>query len=110
MTQPPLKLTALDADDLVVISAHLQDAVLLTGDIKYLRDQGKLALAANRFVWNGDERNAMGERRRTGLQFNRVTAARSQRINLADPEGVLSLLSITFAETNAPSGALTLNF
>ena len=30
-----LKLVAFDADDLTVISAHLQDAVLTVGDIKY---------------------------------------------------------------------------
>ncbi len=33
---PPLKLTALDADDLAIISAHMQDAVLTVGDIRYL--------------------------------------------------------------------------
>jgi hypothetical protein len=33
---PDLKLIALDAEDLSVISAHLQDAVLKVGDIAYL--------------------------------------------------------------------------
>ena len=39
-----LKLTALDNDDLSVISAHLQDAVLLIGDIRYLPDQQRFVL------------------------------------------------------------------
>ena len=47
-----LKLTALDADDLAVISAQMQDAVILAGDIRYLRRAGKLALVANRFAWD----------------------------------------------------------
>jgi hypothetical protein len=108
MIAPLLKLTALDAEDLEVISAHLQDAVLLAGDIRYLKKEGKLALAANRFVWDGDARSH--ERRRSGLQFNRITAVRTQRIILADAQGVLNLLCIGFAETNPPSGIITLNF
>jgi hypothetical protein len=48
---PPLKLTALDSEDLEIISAHMQDATLLVGDISYLPRQKKLALVANRFDW-----------------------------------------------------------
>lgn len=110
MTAPLLKLTALDAEDLEVISAHLQDAVMLTSDIRYLKSQGMLALAANRFVWDDGPRGRPHQRRRTGLQFNRVSAVRAQRINLADPQGVLNLLSIGFTETEPPSGIITLNF
>ena len=32
----PLKLIALDAEDLAVVSAHLQDAVVRKGDIAWL--------------------------------------------------------------------------
>ena len=38
-----LKLTAFDADDLAVISAQMQDAVIRAGDIRYLKRAGKLA-------------------------------------------------------------------
>ncbi|MGB7835779.1 MAG: DUF2948 family protein, partial [Xanthobacteraceae bacterium] len=33
----PLKLIALDKDDLAVISTHLQDAIVNVGDIVWLR-------------------------------------------------------------------------
>ena len=46
-----LKLIALDADDLAVISAHLQDAVLQVGDIAYLPKDKRFAAIANRFDW-----------------------------------------------------------
>ena len=44
----PLKLIALDADDLSVISAHLQDAVLKRGDIAWLPGEQRFALALRR--------------------------------------------------------------
>ncbi len=48
---PELKLIALDADDLKVISAHLQDAVLRVGDIAYLPRERRFAALGNRFDW-----------------------------------------------------------
>ena len=66
-----LKLTALDADDLAVISAQMQDAVIRAGDIKYLKRAGKLAILANRFAWDEADGVSGGRlyRRRTGLQL-----------------------------------------
>jgi hypothetical protein len=101
-----LKLAALDADDLGVISAHVQDAVLKVGDLKYLRQARKFALVANRFVWDaeGDK-----ERRLAGLHFERVLSVQSHRVNMGDTGGVLSLLSISFAPGEVPSGVVALN-
>ena len=48
-----LKLAALDEDDLSVISAHLQDAVVRIGDIRYLPGEQRFVLVANRFDWQG---------------------------------------------------------
>ena len=47
----PLKLIALDKDDLEVISAHLQDAVVNVGDIVWLRGEKRVVLGLNRFDW-----------------------------------------------------------
>ncbi len=112
MTQ--LKLAALDAEDLAVISAHMQDAVLLVGDMKFMPGRGQFAAAANRFDWEHAE-NGHGERKnfqrqRTGLHFNRVLSARAMGINQGRDDGVLELLSITFEAGEAPSGEIILNF
>ena len=48
---PDLKLIALDAEDLGVISAHLQDAVLRVGDMVYLPNEKRFVALANRFDW-----------------------------------------------------------
>jgi hypothetical protein len=78
-----LKLTALDADDLAVISAQMQDAVIRAGDIKYLRRANKLVIIANRFAWDeaGAGLQRSHHRRRTGLQFARVLKARAHHIH-----------------------------
>jgi hypothetical protein len=105
----PLKLIALDADDLSVISTHLQDAVLKRGDIAYLPGQKRFALALRRFDWEGAARGQK-RRRLAALHFEGVTAARSLKIS-ADADGtVLNLLAITFEESAAPAGEVTLHF
>ena len=105
-----LKLAALDAEDLSIISAHMQDAVLVAGDLSYLRKARKFALVANRFVWEHGRKAEHFERRRTGLHFDRVNRVTFQSIRRDDREAVLSLLSIGFEETDAPSGAIVLAF
>ena len=103
-----LKLSALDPDDLEIISAHMQDAVIVLGDIRYLKPERKFALIANRFLWQKEKRPY--ERRRAGLSFNRVLAAKSQRISQGANDAVLSLLAISFIPDAAPSGTIVLTF
>ena len=102
-----LKLTALDVEDLGVISAHMQDAVLLVGDMSYTPRRRQFALIANRYAWDEPEQK---RRRRTALHFDRVLSVKTLNINLAEKDAVLSLLAVTFAETEAPSGEVLLSF
>ncbi len=46
-----LKLIALDGEDLAIISAHLQDAVVRVGDMAFLPREHRFALLTNRFDW-----------------------------------------------------------
>jgi len=105
-----LHLTAFDAEDLGVISAQMQDAVIRFADVGYLKRQRRFALVANRFAW--DQLPAK-ERRRTGLSFNGVTRVRRQGPQEPDALTILSLLAITFTPTaNAEElgGVITLTF
>ncbi len=92
-----MKLAALDPDDLEVVSAHLQDAVMRVGDIRWLKRERKLALVANRYdhlsVAGSSDR---GERRLCGLQFSRVERVAASNIRMDDKTAILSLLAITF--------------
>lgn len=102
-----LKLAALDEEDLAVISAHMQDAVLRVGDLVFRPKQRQFALVANRFAW--DEQNQR-QRRRTGLHFDRVLKAEARNIRMDDKDAILSLLSIGYEQTDAPSGVILLTF
>ena len=106
-----LKLYALDPEDLDVLSAHLQDAVLRIGDMAYLPDQRRFALVVNRFDWVEQAEKAKEKhRRRTALHFERVTAVRRRRLRQDSPDGVLNLLAIRYSETEAPAGTIDLVF
>ncbi|WP_232631252.1 DUF2948 family protein [Methylobacterium sp. Leaf118] len=105
-----LKLAALDAEDLAVISAHLQDAVLRTGDLAWLPAEHRFVLVVRRYDWSV----APGEpprRRLAGVHFDRVNGVKTRSITPgAASDETLSLLAVTFEETEAPSGVATLVF
>lgn len=103
-----LKLLALDGEDLEILSAHVQDAVLKVGDIHWLADEKRLVLALNRFVWEsaGEKTRRAFERRRAALRFDRVTRVQATRIPRDRPDTVLELLALRFDETDAPSGVV----
>lgn len=113
----PLKLMAMDTDDLVVMSAHVQDSVLKSHEIQFRPEQGELIIPINRFVWElpSAQRRFFKsfERRRSVLHFSKVTAVRSAGIDRFDDSEVLSLLSLQFSGNDGPQdpcGHLELNF
>lgn len=106
-----LKLIALDEEDLAVISAHVQDAVLKVGDLSYLPAERRFVAAMNRFIWeNADGRRRTYERRRAVLSFDRVLGVKTSGIRRDRPEAVLELLAIEFSAGEAPAGSVTLIF
>ncbi|MCS0497788.1 DUF2948 family protein [Ancylobacter sp. MQZ15Z-1] len=122
-----LKLIALDGEDLAVLSVHLQDAVVSVADMTYLPKEHRFVMLANRFDWEkAIQAEAMADldtapgvaaaaagpcvRRRAGLHFDRVLGARVRGIDLRNRQGVLNLLALHFAETDAPSGTVTFLF
>ena len=110
---PELKLIAFDTDDLAVISAHLQDAVLKVGDIAWLPREHRFAAIANRFDWSDALDGGRAKdyvRRRTAVRFERVLGAKVQGIDLDRKDAVLALLAISFDPGEAPAGSVTFRF
>jgi hypothetical protein len=98
-----LKLVAEDADDLAIISAAVQDAVLKVGDIGYEPARHRVTIALNRFRWESAARGA-GERVRAGLQIAGVLRVQSSRFRRAPGDLVAQLLSVRFAPAGEPPG------
>ena len=107
-----LKLVALDADDLEIVSAHVQDAVIQIGAFDWRPKEKRFLIEMNRFVWEkaGGIFRKHNERRRSVLHFDRVLAVRSSGIDRDKRQDVLSLLTIGFAEDDAPAGTIELLF
>ena len=105
----PLRLVALDDEDLAVLSANLQDALIPIRDIAYLPEEKRFALAGKRFDW---VKAAAGgcERCAVGLHFERVLAVSRSGFTQADPALVLNLLAINFEPTEVPAGHVILTF
>ncbi|MEM7743208.1 MAG: DUF2948 family protein [Pseudomonadota bacterium] len=96
----PLRIAATDPDDISVISALIQDAVGLAGEVAWLRRRRRVVLLVNRFRWEDHEVAARQgrafERVRTALVFDDVLAMRSLGLDPADKDTVYALLSLTF--------------
>jgi hypothetical protein len=108
-TPEPLKLIALDEEDLAILSAHMQDAVVRLEDVAFLPGEQRFALVARRFDW--ETRPGETPRRRlAGLHFDRVLRARTRGIDPARRDETLNLLAIAFEEGETPSGLVTLGF
>ncbi len=112
MTDDRLKLAALDADDLAVISAHLQDAVLKVGDMTWLPGERRFAAVLNRFDWEHELSAEKGpwRRRQAGLSFDRVMGAQIKQLRTDQPDIVLELLAIEFEADDPPGGTVIFQF
>jgi Protein of unknown function (DUF2948) len=106
-----LRLTAQGPEDLAVISALVQDAVVAASDLSMDRKRRAFSLLLNRFRW--EDRGAgrrPPERVRSVLTIADVRKVQAQGISRADPTVVLSLLSIAWEPGEDGTGALVLTF
>lgn len=105
-----LKLLALDNEDLEVISAYVQDAIIRVEDMGFVKSDRRFALLMNRFAWEEGTDRSKGQRKRTALHFDYVDDAKINGIDLNARDGVLELLSLTFTAGDLPQGEVNLTF
>jgi DUF2948 family protein len=107
----PLKLIALDADDLAVISAHVQEARVQAADIIWRQDEKRLVIGLNRLDWEQTLAGEASPRRLVAaLRFDRVLACKSRNIDPKAEEALLELVGIEFCPGEAPGGCALLLF
>lgn len=109
-----LAIRAEDADDLRILAALAQDAVLTVGDMAHDANARRFSLLINRFRWED-----AGAARREARPFERVRAllvvsdalrVRHDGIDRSDPGTVMSLLDIAWQPGQDGTGVLTLTF
>jgi hypothetical protein len=125
----PLKLRAMDDEDLGVVSAFLQDAIVPLAEMEFVPGEKRFALVASRFRWEncpetadmpagavqaarqppGDASLAEGcasyERVSCGVAFEGVEAVRRRGLDPRDRGRILELLGMRIE-----AGAVTLEF
>lgn len=116
--EQPLRLKARYVEDLTVISALLQDAVLPMKETSWQPDINRFGLLVNRFRWE-DKSNAENgkrpyERVQSMLVIDSVQNVSSMGINHSDNEQIISILSVGFDDgkiifTLAGDGALAVD-
>ncbi len=93
-----LKLRAEDTEDLAVISACLQDALVPVRDLAYVPEDRTFLLVANRFRWENGLSPAPGEaayeRTLCGITFSEVAAVSYNGFRRTEDSRILSLLAI----------------
>lgn len=106
-----LKFAVLDEEDLEVVSTHLQDAVLKVADVLWRPAENRVVVALNRFDWESAQADRPEyRRRRSALRFERVLSCKCRSLDPAGKDAVLNLLAVEFAETDTPSGVVSLIF
>ena len=107
----PLRLRAGDADDLAVISAVVQDALVSVQDLTYDRAANRFTLVANRFRWEGQPNGPRGsptyERTVCAITFEAVAGVSYRGFRRRDDERILALLAVRLGK--AP-GTIELEF
>lgn len=100
----PLKLVAADKDDLAVLSAFLQDAVIPVSDASFIPAENRFVFVANRFRWEDADRENSGpgapvyERVHRGVCFDHVKAVRQLGLDQRRRGQIVSLLSLDVGE------------
>lgn len=110
--EAPLRLMALDAEDLAVISALVQDAVFPITEMKWEPGRRRFALLINRFRWEDVEKAARRrrpvERVQSLLVVSDVQKVQTQSVDRGEKDLVISLLSIAFEPGDDGTGRVVL--
>jgi len=107
--EAPLNLGAMDTDDLQIIASLVQDAVFPASQMKWDRRARRFAVLLNRVRWEDRGAARHGpERVQSMLVIDQVQSVASQGVPKGDEDTILSLLTLTFDLTDAPSGHVTL--
>lgn len=108
----PLRLIAQGADDVPVLSALVQDAVLSGADLTWDRPRRRFAALLNRFRWEdraaAEAQGRPFERVRSLLVVEDVLAVRSQGIVRGERNTVMSLLSVSWEPGPGGTGQVVL--
>ena len=91
-----LKLLGKNQEDLKVISAYLQDSILIVKDMVFLKQNRTFVMIVNRFMWEDVEKGVFrkNKRIRCAVKFEEVIKVESKNINQKNKNRFLECLAI----------------
>lgn len=108
----PLRLKAMDGEDLTVLSSLAQDAVFPASEMKWDRKARRFALLINRFRWEDAPNAKIGKRQvervQAVLSIEDVVAVQTQGVSGRDADTIHALLSVTFEAGDDGTGRVIL--
>ena len=110
--EAPLRLVAQDAEDMKIVAALVQDAVLPVTELKYDAKRHRFALMLNRFRWEdraqAEQVGRAYERVRSVLVVEDVRKVQSFGFDRTEKDLVLSVLSMSFEPGEDGTGRVIL--
>ncbi|MCO4847235.1 MAG: DUF2948 family protein [Yoonia sp.] len=110
--EKPLRLKALDTDDLTVLSSLTQDAVFPASEMQWDRKARRFALLLNRVRWEEATNAKIGkrnvERVQAVMSIEDVMSVKSQGVQPGDADMIMSLLSVSFEPSTDGMGRVLL--
>ena len=90
-----LRLMGKNQDDLKVISAYLQDSIVIVRDIVFFKKNMTFIMIVNRFMWEDVEKGVFrqNKRIRCAVKFEEVLKVKSQNINQRNKNKPLEYLA-----------------
>jgi len=91
-----LKLLGKNQEDLKIISAYLQDSILIVKDMIFLKQNRTFIMMVNRFMWEDVEKGVFrqNKRIRCAIKFEEVIKVESKNINQDNKNKPLECLAI----------------
>ena len=91
-----LKLIGKNQENLKVISAYLQDSIVVVNDMVFLKQNKTFIMIVNRFMWEDFEKGIFREvkRIRCAVKFEEVLEVKSNNINQKNKKRSLEYLAI----------------
>tara|TARA_B100000470_G_scaffold218924_1_gene205013 strand:+ start:634 stop:1083 length:450 start_codon:yes stop_codon:yes gene_type:complete len=91
-----LKLIGKNQEDLKIISAYLQDSVIIVKDILFLKKNKIFLMILNRYMWEDAEKGVFrkNKRIRCAVKFEEVIKVQSKNINQKNNKKPLEYLAI----------------
>ena len=91
-----LKLLGKNQEDLKIISAYLQDSILIVKDIVFLKQNRTFIMIVNRFMWEDVEKGVFRQNKRVrcAVKFEEVIKVECKNINQKNKNKPLECLAI----------------